>query len=785
MRNESIAPGSTRVGRAQERVEDLRLLRGAGRFVDDIVLPGMLHAVIVRSPQAHGRIVGIETSAARALEGVHAVYTAADLGAQTPIPVRVGRIEGLERFLQHPLPSDVVRYVGEPVAVVVADDRYIAEDAADLVFIEIDAADACVSMDDAESGSSIVHAAAGTNVAADYTVERGQAQQAFVAAAYVRTERFHVQRHSSVPMETRGLVASVDEAGGRMQVWGAAKVPFYNRRLLQEMLGMPVDMIEVDVGGSFGARGEFYPEDFLIPFAARALRRPVKWIEDRRENLLAMNHSRDVECLLSIACDKDGTLLALRAEIRADMGAYARTTGGIVAAKAASFLPGPYRVPNYQCRVKVLATNKTPSGTYRGPGRYEANFFRERLMEMAAADLRIDPVEFRLRNLIQPAEMPYPTGRLVPYENGSEYDGGDYPAALRTALDKLGYDTLRMQQGRLIGGRYHGIGIACFVDSSGAGPAEHARLCLLPDGRFELRTGTSSSGQGHETTFAQILADELQVPMDRITVLHGSTNLLPEGVGTYHGRGLVMGGSAVKLAGQRFRQAFVSEAARQAGRDAEALVYEAGAVKDKATGSLVLSLEQVCAQSSAGAGALAGLVQVDAKFEQSKLTYEYGTQLAHVAVDPVTAEVEVLRLVTVEDCGVAINPLIVHGQVLGASVQGLGGAFLEEFTYDESGQMTSGSFADYLLPTSTDFPNVEAHSVCFAPSTLNPLGAKGVGEGGIEGAGAAAANAVSNALRSLGVEIRSLPISPNRLAGLIREARGADPEAGGRSVFAR
>jgi carbon-monoxide dehydrogenase large subunit len=420
--------------------------------------------------------------------------------------------------------------------------------------------------------------------------------------------------------------------------------------------------------------------------------------------------------------------------------------------------------------VKALVTNKTPSGTYRGPGRYEANFFRERLIEMAASDLRLESAEFRLRNLVRPAQMPYAIGRLVPYEGEAEYDSGDYPRALLAALEKIDYRKLSGMQGRLIDGRYHGIGIACFVDSSGAGPAEHARLCVRSAEQFELCTGTSSSGQGHETTFAQILADEIQVPISHITVLHGSTTLLPEGVGTYHGRGLVMGGSAVKLAGRQFVQEFIAEAARQRDVNPEQLKYERGVVVDRVSGAVALTLQELCALAAGGSATATRVLQVDAKFEQTKLTYEYGTQIAHVAVNPLTAQVDVLRMVTVEDCGNPVNPLIVHGQVLGACVQGLGGAFLEEFSYDESGQMTSGSFADYLLPTSTDFPNVEAYSVSFAPSTLNPLGAKGVGEGGIEGAGAAAGNAVSNALRSLGVEIRSLPISPNKLASLIRDA---------------
>ncbi len=770
-----MKPVRPEVGGARERHEDERFLRGDGCFVDDFVLPNMCHAVIVRSAVAHGRIVSIDTRAALAVPGVLGVFTSADIAEfAAAIPVRAGTLTGLEQCLQHPLATDRVRYVGEPLAVVLATDAYIAEDGADIVFADIDSQDAVVTLAAALCDDVLVHARPGTNVPAHYVVQRGDADGAFAKAGYIRKERFRCHRHSSVPLETRGLVAQWDAATGRLQVWGATKVPFHNRRLLAQMLHLEesqVDLIELDVGGSFGARGEFYSEDLLVPLLAKLTGRAVKWIEDRRENLIAMNHSREMECELEIAADRNGTILALRGTIFADMGAYARTTGGIVPAKAGAFLPGPYDIANYKCDVNAVLTHKTPSGTFRGPGRYEANFFRERLIDMMAADLGLDQAAVRLRNLIRPDQMPYKMGSLVPYEGPSEYDSGDYPFVCRHALERIDYAGLAPLRGKLVDGKWHGIGMACFVDSSGAGPAEYARLRVRSPGEVQLFTGASSSGQGHETSFAQILADEIGLPAAAIQVIHGSTTAVARGFGTYHGRGLVMGGSAVKRVGEAFVAQLLVEASRRSGLAPEGLAYAAGAVTSWQSGETIVSVATLCDERDRGEDAALQLLQAEAHFAQTIPTFEYGTQIVHVTIDAQTSTLDVVRLVTVGDCGNVINPLIVHGQVIGASVQGLGGALLEEFVYNEYGQMLCGSFADYLLPTSTDFPNVEAYSLNMAPSKLNPLGAKGVGEGGIEGVGAAIGNAVADALRSFGVKVVSLPLSPDNISRLIREAR--------------
>jgi carbon-monoxide dehydrogenase large subunit len=773
-------PREPEAGQARERHEDERFLRGSGCFVDDFEVPGMCHAVVVRSQVASGRLRSVDVTAALALPGVLRVITHADIaGFAATIPVRVGLLEGLDDYLQFPLAQDRVHYVGEPVALVLAVDPYVAEDGADLVIADIESEEAVVTIAAALRNDVRVHPETASNVAASHVAKRGDADTAFAHAEYTRKERFRCHRHSSVPLETRGLVARWQAEAGRLEVWGATKVPFFNRQLLARMLELDVsqvDLIELDVGGSFGARGEFYPEDFLIPMAARLIGGAVKWIEDRRENLLAMNHSREMECELEIAAARDGTIVGLRGAVFADMGAYARTTGGIVPAKAAAFLPGPYAIEHFTCSVQAVITHKTPCGTFRGPGRYEANFFRERLIDMMAADLGLDPASVRRQNLVRHEQMPYAIGHLVPYEKPAAYDSGDYPAVFEDALARFDYEGVSGLRGQLVDGKWHGIGIACFVDSSGGGPAEHARIEIHSVDRVLLFTGASSSGQGHETSLAQVLADELGLRADAIEVRHGSTTGLALGGGTFHGRGMVMGGSAVKRAGEALVSQLLAEASRRSELALAAIVYDGGVARPREGGPALLSIGELCEERGRGDASARALLSAEGSFAQTAPTFEYGTQIAHVAIDAETWAIDVVRFLTVEDCGNVINPLIVHGQVIGATVQGLGGTLLEEFLYDESGQMLCGSFADYLLPTSTDYPNVEGYSVNMAPSTLNPLGAKGVGEGAIGGVGGAIANAVADALRSFGVKVVSLPLSPNHISAIVREA-GSKAEA--------
>jgi aerobic carbon-monoxide dehydrogenase large subunit len=700
------------------------------------------------------------------------VFTAADLaGLLKPIRPRIGALPGFENFLQLPIATDKVRYVGEPIAVVAAESAYIAEDAVSLISVEIDDLPAVLTWADAQRAATLVHEPAGTNVAR-IAVGRGDADAAFAAAPYVRRERFSVQRHSAIPLETRGLLAVWDAARRHMELIGATKIPFFNRSMLAAMLDLPessVDLRVVDVGGGFGVRGEFYPEDFLVPFMARTLGRPVKWIEDRREHMLATNHSREVACDLAIACDRDGTILGLRADVMVDIGAYARGTGGTVPTRCAQFLPGPYRIANFSCNVNAHVSNKTPSGTYRGPGRVEANFFRERLIDMAAADLAIDPAELRRRNLVTAQEMPYGIGTLVSYEGPAQYDSGDYGALFERALDEIGWHDKQPLQGRAIDGWHHGIGLACFVESGAGGPKENARIRLAADGTLDVYVGSASSGQGHETVLAQVCADALGLPFDRIRVVCASTDELADGFGTWHSRTAVMAGNAVLKTAQDFLAHARTVASDYLGRPNVEIAWRDG-VFCRADAPSAVTLAEL-AGFAAGRGEI---VEVASTFDHTgQKPFSYGTHAAHVAVDPRTGDVRIVDFVAVEDIGRVINPLVVHGQAMGAIVQGLGGAFLEHLAYDDGGQLLTATLADYLLPGATDFPNIRGLCIEIAPAPGNPLGAKGAGEGGIVAVAAAIGNAVSAALAGLGVQARELPLSPPRVWDLITRAQAA------------
>jgi len=770
------------VGRALPRIEDSRFLTGSAVFVDDLKRPGQLHAVVVRSPHASARILRIDASRARAMPGVVAVYTWSDIAAiAQPIPVRLAPLEGFERYLQYPLASDRVRHVGEPVALIVADDRYLAEDALEGVDVEYDTEVAVTDVHQAEAGAALVHPDTGSNIAARYTVSRGDPAAGFARAAYTRRETFRCHRQAALPMETRGLVAEFDAATARLRIWGAAKVTFFNRRWLAKVFGMDesaIELIELDVGGSFGVRGELYPEDFLVPFASIALSRPVKWIEDRREHLLATNHSREIECTLEIACEADGRFIGLRGRVLGDLGAYVRTNGGVVPAKAAQFLPGPYRMPDCEFEVLALITHKTPVGTYRGPGRYEANFFRERLIDLAAADLGIDPATLRRINLIGPDEMPFPNGQLCPYEPAIEFDTGDYPMALERALAETGYEDLARANGIATDGRLLGVGLACFVESSGAGPSETGRIRARADGGIDLFTACSASGQGHETVMAQIVADVLELPVEAFTLHHGSTTFVDFGYGTYHSRAVVVGGSALHLAGEKLLAQARAWCARRHGLEPSMIDYRAGRFlrcPDGPGGTATpldgATLSDIAALADAGDADAAQAIEAVALFEVKKRTYTYGTHVAQVAVDPETGEVELLRFLAIEDIGRAVNPLLVHGQAIGAAVQGIGATFLDELVYDAAGQLVTGTLADYLVATATSYPNVDVITLEAHRSKLNPLGVKGAGEGGIVATAAALGNAVAAALAGLGVKITELPLSPERIARALREAR--------------
>jgi len=758
------------IGSPIERVEDLRFLRGKGTYLDDLSRPGLLHATILRSSLAHGRIRSIDATAALALPGVHAVITAAMIGEPVPrIPIRLQPLPVLEPFHQPVIAESRVRYVGEPIAVVLADSAAIAEDALAEIRVDIERLPAVADRRAAATGEALLFEETGANLAIKYTAAKGDPDLVWGRADYVRREHFAVQRHTAVTMEPRGLLAEWDAARRRLTVSGASKVPFFNRRILMSQMGMAedaIDMVENDVGGGFGVRGEFYPEDFLIPFAARFTGRPVKWVEDRREHLIAANHAREAECELQIACRYDGTILALTGDVYVDVGAYTRTNGMVGARNIAQFLSGPYRIPDIRIDAALLLTNKTPVGTYRGPGRFEADFFRERLLDMVARDLGIDRVEFRRRNLLTSAEMPYAIATITPYEHKDAFDSGDYRLTLDRCLEEIGWEEQAKLQGELVDGRYHGLGIGCFIEGSAAGPRENARLVLEADGRVSVFVGSSAVGQGLETAFSQIAADALEIPMDRIRgVFHGSTAFVREGFGSFHSRAVVMGGSAILLAAESFKEMVRAAAARRVGCAAGEVELVEGRIAAAPDGKSVTFAELASEGLSA-----------EESFANSKHAYSYGAHAAHVAVDPGTGHVELVDYVAVEDVGRIINPVLLKGQIVGAIVQGLGGTLLEHLVYDEEGQLLTGSLADYLLPTASDFPRIRAVVTETYPSPINPLGAKGAGEGGIVPVGGVIANAVASALASLNVQPHELPLSPPRIWQLIETARQAQKQ---------
>jgi carbon-monoxide dehydrogenase large subunit len=753
---------NTFIGSPVERREDLRFVRGRGQYVDDLHPDGLLYAVILRSSVAHGRIRAIDTAGALDIKGVHAVITAQDMpGGPPKIAMRLQPLPEFKPFEQPVIAHGNVRYVGEPVAIVLADSVAIGEDALEHIVLDIEPLTAVTDCATAAQGDRLLFEGASTNSAMTFTAACGDADAAFAAAAYVRRERFRTQRHYGLTMEPRGLMARWDGAAGRLTVCGAAKVPFFNRRILAKQIGLPedaIDMVENDVGGGFGARGEFYPEDFLIPFAARHVGRPVKWIEDRRENLMAMNHAREAAVDVEIACDRDGMIVGLRGHADVDMGAYMRTNGAVGARNIAQFMSGPYRIPNIRLDSTLWMTNKTPVGTYRGPGRFETDFFRERLLDMVAADLGIDRVEFRRRNLIPASAMPHPFPTITPFESKDEVDSGDYRVSLDRCLAEFGWAEKSKLAGQVIDGLHHGLAVGCFIEGGAAGPKETAKLEIGADGAVTVFMGSSAVGQGVETVFAQIAADALEIPIERIAgVFHGSTAYVSDGYGAYHSRSIVMGGSALLDAVKNLHNAIRDEAAKRWGCAAS----DVAIVEDRVTGP---------GGRSATFAAFAGL-SAEGIFLNKKHTYTYGAHAAHVTVDARTGEVAILDYLTVVDCGRIINPMTVRGQVIGSLVQGLGGAMLENLVYDEQGQLLTGTLADYLLPTASDFPNLRAIVTDEYPSPINPLGAKGAGEGGIIAAGGIMANAVANALNAFGVEPRELPLTPAKIWEMVEAGR--------------
>jgi CO/xanthine dehydrogenase Mo-binding subunit len=745
------------IGEAHPRLGGDRFVAGTGRFVDDVRVPAMLHAAVLRSPHAHARLVSIDAKRARDLPGVHAVLTAADVPAAAIIPNRVPAPKGTERYLQPAIARDVVRYVGEPVALVVADDPYVARDALDRIDVVYQPLAACASTGEAlGAGAARLFPGTDSNNVATITMHVGDADGALAGAQLRLRERFTYPRQTAAALETRGLVAvPPDPRGGELHLIGSTKCIHINRTILAPIFAIPVGALrltEVDVGGGFGVRGELYPEDILVPLAAMKLGRPVKWIESRRENLMAANHAREVAYEIEMGFDRDGRILAMRAVIHADIGAYVRTAALVPAEFGAALLPGPYRVPNYGCDLWSVVTNKTPAGTLRSPGRPECNFVRERLLDQAAARLGIDPAEIRRRNLIRPEEMPYDCGTKS-FGVSTVYDSGDFPALFDELLRRLDYSGARAEQAAINArpsGLRRGIGLAIYVEKTGLGPFETTQVEARPDGRLVVDTGASSMGPGLETVLAQILGEALGLPASRFDVRHADTAAVESGVGTYGSRGTVTAGNAAHLAAAKLIAEARQRAAEGWGVPESEVTYASGVVEARGRR---ITLADLARERRLAAGA---------SFEVPKVTYA-GCAAAVVAdVDPETGAISLRRVVVGADVGRAVNPALVDGQLVGGVAFGIGNTLHESLAYDADGQLLSSTLMDYALPAAADIPPVDGFYQ-EVRATTNPLGLRGLGECGNPGLGAATANAVCDALSPRDSLITALPLTPARV----------------------
>jgi aerobic carbon-monoxide dehydrogenase large subunit len=761
------------VGRSVLRLEDRPLVMGRGRFAADVSFAHQLHMRVVRSTHAHGRIVAIDIAKARAAPGVIALWTAADVADIPPIDFRLTRIEGLEPYRQPILAKDHVRYVGEPLAVVFATDPYGAEDAADLVTAEIEELPEVLSAEAPPAEFSAGHSTEAAIVHKGY----GDVVAAFAAAHASVTLDLKIGRHSGVPLETRGAIAFYDTARDVLELYGAAKVPHWNRDALARMLGRAASSVhlhEGHTGGGFGVRGELYPEDVLACLGALRLRRPVKWIEDRREHLVATNHSREQQYRVRAAVDQTGRLLAVDGEFFHDQGAYVRTHAATVPDLAATMLLGPYRVGAYNMIGRIRLTNKTPCGTYRAPGRFESTFVRERLMDAIAAQLGLDRVEVRRRNLIAAAEMPY-ARHLDTLGTDMTYDSGDYAGLLDKALTAVNWRVLRDHlKRRRAAGEAAGAGFAMFVEKSGLGPFDCVHAAIDSAGTVEIVTGATSVGQGMETVIAQICADELGIDYRQVRVIHGQTDRIAYGMGTFASRVTVMTGEAARRAAAKLRAKVLAAAANLLQTPPEALDLVAGKVirKDARQGPSI-TLGEVARALNPGSKllgeALPGLA-AEGWFESTHMNYPYGIHFAVVRIDRETGAVAVERYFVAYDIGKAVNPMLVEGQIAGGVAQGLGGALFEEFRYDARGEPICVNFADYTIPTAREIPPIEVLISEDAPSPLNSLGVKGAGEGGANAVGAAIAAAIDDALQWPGA-VTELPVTPQRLRDLLRAAK--------------
>lgn len=768
------------VGARVKRTEDPDLLRGRGRFVDDIHLPGMLEAAFVRSPHAHARIKAIEVSAALAVPGVHAVLTWKDLppSAQMRIPLLTPNPAIRDPRTQYCLAKEEVCYVGETVAVVVADSRYIAEDAAAMVEVDYDPLPAAAELTAAiQPGAATAHSGNRDNLAAQVKMAYGNADEAFRRADVIVRETFTQHRGCAHPMETRGVLAEIHAITGQLTVWCSGQSPFLEKKCLVDLLAWDPQRLRVinpDVGGGFGPKGIFYAEEAVVAAAALKLNRPVKWIEDRREHFLATTQERDQVWDTELALDSNAKILGLRVAMTHDNGAYL-PWGIVLPWIAVTTTPGPYVVPNITVEARVVFTNKVPSTPVRGAGRPQGVFAMERILDKAAGELGIGPDEIRRRNLVQPAQMPYEVGFI--YRDGKPviYDSGDYPACQAKALELADYAGFAARQAQALReGRYIGIGIGSYVEGTGLGPFEGAIVRVQQNGRVTILTGAAPHGQGHKTTLAQICADQLGVDLDRIDLVTADTDAVSMGIGTFASRITVNAGNSVHIASQAVRQkllklaGFLLEAAEADLELTDARVSVKGVPGKHKTFAELARTAQGMPGFSFPEGVTCGMEHTE-YFSPERSTYCNGTHVAEVEVDIRTGYVKILRYSVAHDSGKLINPLIVDGQIQGGVAHGIGNALFEWMGYDDNAQPVTTNFGEYLLPMATDVPRVKMAHI-ETPSPLNPLGVKGAGEGGTIPAAAAITAAIEDALSPFGVKLTQTPVFPQRIVELLKAA---------------
>lgn len=778
------------VGQRVKRREDPRLIRGQGTYVDDVKLVGLQHLAFKRSDIAHGRIQGIDTSAAEAVPGVEAVFTGAQV-AEFLGPMPIGT--PFPSPDHPPVAADVVRYVGEAVAVVVASDRYVARDAADAITVEYEELPVVVDPEEAMTGSPTVihedfannHAVgpfpSGTGVDADGNADDTAVDQAFAEAEVVVSQRMVNQRLAPTSIEPRGVVAHYEPGKESLTVWSSTQNPHILRTLVAAMTGLgqhQVRAIAPEVGGGFGSKINIYAEEYVASAISKKLGIPIKWIEDRSEAFVATIHGRDIIGYVDLAAKRDGTVLGMKLRLVADIGAYNMLLTAAIPTLTMAMASGTYAFPAVRATLTEVFTNKPPTDAYRGAGRPEAIYFVERAMDILARELKLEPAEVRRKNFIQPDQFPYTT------EMGSIYDSGDYEKALDQALQNAGWDQLKAERDAAKAeGRLVGLGLSMYVEVCGIGPSsslptggwEHSQVTIERDGRINATTGASPHGQGNETTFAQMLADQFGVPIDHVTIHHGDTAVVKQGIGTFGSRSQAVGGAALHLAGGKVKTKMAKFAAMLMEANEEDLVFENGMISVKgAPSSGAKSFAEVAGYAyiplKLPDGVEPGLSE-EAFFEPSNNTYPFGCHIAMLEVDRDTGEPKLLKLVAVDDAGNLINPLIVEGQIHGGLAQGIGQAMIEEVCYGDDGQPLTGSFMDYALPRASDFPRFELNNTV-TPTPVNPLGAKGVGEAGTIGSTPCIVSAAVDALSDFGVTHIDMMLRPEKLWRVIHGQGG-------------